>query len=864
MDNSRLTAREVVTPKVLCNELILGGTKLNSIAEDYETADKKALINKEILDMALLDIKVALKSIDPEGDLFQDLAVISLSQIDSYFNVPSDFVLKNWILADNCAKCPGATPDNQLTISGAAFAQPGTYMITVEFNNIPSGYVELRKNSSWIATFREVGETTISFTIDDISTDVISFVGININKNEVVSINRLSVYYVTDRLQEFIREKIKTQVNIDSKDFVTKDEYRHSQDEFNAQFEALTTRYLAELSAHTIAINPHNITPDIIGAATADHEHKNYVSATALNSLLESKLVDYALADHTHEDYLTKDQMQTVINDAMSQQLANMVTVPPAIITEAPIGLLPSRLSQTDITPPINIILPSLIDHCNDSSFDSTAGIVTTNQESLMTEAPKVFSLDDQYAVVPKASITATTSFRIQLHCKRTISSYTIRCKNGKLTDWKVYSGNTDFIHRVTNPTNYQTISSNTKEPAVNVCSITFPEPIEVDSLAFVLLKATANIELKIELTLSDTSASNILITKDKLGICVPTAGANRIIEYPETTRFRKVAAITVAQGLPFYIFARAELNSTPSFTGSYYPPEYGNVRKGINIFSNKFQSNISTTQSGEAYISQVYGKLSLIEGVSNKAHRLINIYNGTDSWYTEANTNRATIEQTINSDDVLLMGYSLSWKKTDVDYVPKSWSLTVEGIDETGVTVSVVYDSVDQYYPFYSVEDDDIVYHAKFNKSVRVKKLILTVETDREDGVVSINNLSFFLSERFYSIPQNKMFKGNKEVSETYVGSAVYGTNGWTPINSCLGKFCVVPVNNLQKTKPKTAYTVNNPFLTTDVQIEVKHYSLMDESETPDAFITSVTPDTITVMCNTSYMYALSINRAW
>lgn len=858
MNNSRFTAQEVVTPKVVCDELLLGGTKLNNIAENYETADKKALINKEILDMALLDIKVALKSIDPEGDLFQDLAVISLSQVDSYFNVPSNFIMNNWAIADNCAKCPGNTPDNSLVINGSAFAQPGTYMITVEFNNVPSGYVELRKNNSWIATFREPGETTVSFTIDDISTDVISFVGININKNEAVSIDRLSVYYVTDRLQEFIREKIRTQVNIDSKDFVTKDDYLHSQDEFNAQFESMTTRYLAELSSHIIAINPHNITPEIIGAAPVDHEHTGYVTSVALNSLLSSRLVDYALADHTHSNYLTNDQMQDIIKDAMSQQLSNMVTIPPAIITEAPIGLLPSRLSQTDITPPINIILPSLIDHCNNSSFDSTAGIVTTNQELLMTEAPKVFSLDDQYANVLRANIVETASFRIQLHSKRTISSYTIRCKGGKLTDWKVYSGNTNFIHRVTNPTNYQVIAG------VNTCSITFADPIEVDSLAFILLDATTDIELKIELTLADTSSSNILITKDQFGVCIPTAGANRVVTYSATNKFKKVAAPAFAYDLPCYIFAKAELNSTPGFTCSYYPPEYGNVRKGINIFANKFQSNISTTQNGEAYVSQVYGKLSLIEGVSDKDNPLINIYNGTDSWYTEPNTNRATIEQTIISDDVLLMGYSLSWKKTDANYVPKVWTLTVEGIDENGVTVSVVYDSVDQYYPFYSVEDDDIVYHAKFSNSIRVKKLTLTVETDRTDGVVSLNNLSFFLSERFYSIPQNKMYKGNKEVSETYIGSAIYGDNSWTPINSCLGKFCVVPVNNLQKTTPDTAYTVNNPFLTTDIQVEVKHYNLMEEDEIPDAYITSVTPDTITVMCNTSYIYALSINRAW
>lgn len=866
MKNSTLTAQEVVTPKVVCDELILGGTKLTQIAEDYDTADRKALINKEMLESALLDIKIALKSIDPDGDLFQDLATISLSQVDSYFNVPSDFILKNWEYADNSAKCVGNEPDNSLTINGKAFAQPGTYIITVDFSEMPSGYAELRKNNEWVASFREVGQSTVSFTIDDISTDTISFVGINVNKNESIVIDRLSVYYVTDRLNEYIGAKTKAQISIDSASFVKKDDYLHDKDEFSNQFEAQTTRYLAELSSHEIAVNPHNITPELIGAAKADHTHSEYVSQTEVSTLIKSKLSDYALVNHTHDNYLTTDKSQELIQEAMNKQLENMVTIPPAIITDAPMGLLPSRLSQSGLTTPITVILPTLINPANNSTFDTVTGVITTNRDSLVPEAPKLFSLDDTYAKVSKTDIQNTATFRIQFHAKRTISSYTIKCKNGKLTDWKVFSGNTTFIHRVTNPTNYQTIDD------IYTCSISFPDPIEVDSIAFILLNANTDLEIKISLTLSDTSISNILLTKESFGVCVPTNGANRIVTYPAVDKFRTVAALPVtAYNLPCYIFAKAELNSTPYFTTSYYPPEYGNVRSGVDIFSDKFQSNIEhpgDENNNEEYVSQVYGTLSLLDGTSNPDSPLLNIYNGTDSWYSKAGTNRAVIEQTINSDDVLLMGYTLYWKKEDADYVPKSWTLTVNGIDESGNEVDVVYDSVEKYYPFYSVEDDDIVYHADFNQPIRVKKLIFTVETDREDGVVSLYNIAYFLSERFYSIPENKMYKGNKEVSETCIGSAVYGDNGWTPINTCLGRFCVVPINNMQVTGNDSTYTVPNPFLSTDIQVAIKCYgnpsNIENADVVPNAAVTDITSDTITVVCKTSYSYALAISRAW
>ena len=859
-ENANIRIAEVNSPKVVCDELILSGTSIKHIAKDYENADDAALINKGMLDSALLDIRTALKSIDPEGDLFQDLAVISLSQIDSYFNNDYEFVWNNWILAENSAKCPGDIYDNSLTINNAAFHQPGTYMITIEFSDIPSGYVELRKNDSWIATFREVGESAVSFTIDDINTDVIRLVGVGINRNETVICSRLSLYYVTNRLQEFIREKIRTQINIDASNFVSTEMYQHAQDEFRNRFEAMTTRYLAELSAHEADPNAHNVSAESIGAARADHTHSQYATTAAMNSIITDRLRDYALVDHTHDEYLTVDRTTEVINEAMRTQLANMVTIPPSIITDAPLGLLPSRFSHLDITPATALILPTLINHVNDASYDPACGLVTTNKEIFINEAPKLFSIDDQYASLLKEEIQSIATFRLQLHVPRKISSYTIRCRNGKLTDWKVFSGNTTFIHRVTNPTNYQLINSS------YVCSISFPEPIVFDSIAFMMLDATADIDVKIEFVLSDITQSNIQLTNEKFGVCVPTAGANRIVEFPEVAEFRRLGSSVLAPDLPYYIFAKAEINQDPVLVGSYYLPEYGTVRKGINIFAGKFQANVSSVVGSETYVSQVYGTLSLSEGVSNPSTNLLNIYKGEESWYTQPDTTRATIVQTINSDRVLLMGYMLTWRKDDADFVPSTWTLTAIGKDRSGNDVTVVLDSVDQYYPFYSVEDDDIVYHARFTPEIYVKRIELTFETNRQDGVVSLNTLALYLSERFYSIPQNKMYLGFEPVSETCIGSAVYTNNGWVPNNSYLGKFCVVPINNLQRAEPGTTYTVVNPFHTTNIQATVQPYGLMDidEIEAPDAYVLSITEEEIQVTCNTSCIYALAVNRTW
>ena len=110
-------------------------------------------------------------------------------------------------------------------------------------------------------------------------------------------------------------------------------------------------------------------------------------------------------------------------------------------------------------------------------------------------------------------------------------------------------------------------------------------------------------------------------------------------------------------------------------------------------------------------------------------------------------------------------------------------------------------------------------------------------------------------------------MYLGNSKTKTICLGTAKYSdTNGWRVYNQCIGRSCVIPINNLDMTEPYTEYVVPNPFHTVDIVANVQNYVLTDDEATnsPDAYVANITSDYITIYANTPFRYALSISRTW
>lgn len=867
-----LTPERVQTQEAVVDTLTLSGVSTQHIAEDIDTEqDDKALLTVKSLKTKLEYMSDTLEALDPNGTFFRDISCISQSLTEQYFNELSDWELNSWAIVDNRLITYGGNDNNSVTINRVLYPSVGNYFLFMEVEHLPSGKLELYKNDEWIGTIEKSGTYYREFTVDSPTNDDITLKAIGVAKNEKVALKSYAVYFLAGRFYTYVLEKVKSLATVDATSFVTIENFNKSLEVFATQFNAVTNQYLERLNAHKKAVNPHKITVELIGAAPAEHTHKQYLTEAMVEDLVDKALADYAPIDHTHEQYVTVDQIDTMVEERITERISELVSVDPLVISKAPTGILPSRFAQNDVSLPVALLIPTTVQHTPESSYDWYAGMITTNRGELMTEAPKAFS--DTFATIG-ADVSLENppiNFRIFYHTSRTVTGYRIHSKGTKPVEWSVVSGNTTFLHRVVDPQNYVTTEDDYQ------CEIYFDADVTADSLSFIFdrIESEDPVEwqLWIELLYVDyKEETSFGISNEELQFSVPQDGTNRVITVPAAMQPRVITPEVVVPYLSLYVFVRKNFDdATPFFDISYIPPEYANACRGLDVLANRTeQFEKDRTASGETFVHPAYGTLSLTSGHSGMNDDLLEIYRNSDtSWHSDGQTDQITIEQTFDSDNVILKGYQLNWKNNDVSTIPDTWTLTVTGVDKNGSTLTTVFDSVDQYYPFYSVEDDDIVYHASFDIEMTVKKIVLTMGTKRTaNPAMSINQLGFFICERFYSVPQNVMYLGLKPTSSICIGRAIYQPGvGWGVVNSCIGTACVIPVNNLDITNPPFAqYSIPNPFLSEDVTASIHSYELMpsDVQRSPMATITAIKRTEILITAETPARFAVVLSRNW
>lgn len=862
-----MTSEQVITKNLVGEALTINNVTIDGIETDNppQVADK--LVTRSVLNTSLASINKALNQLDPEGDLFQDLSVISLSLVDTYFARNTDWIMNNWAIVDSYMYYHSGSSANSLKIHSSILTNPGHYVCIIDVGALTSGKVEVRLNNEWVATLKEEKEYIVELTITNPVTDVIELVAVNVASTATVRLDAFGFHYLTNRFYKYLISKVSRMTELNPDNYVTIDSYEHQQEILAAQFRELVTRCMSELTAHKTAINPHNITPELIGAATFDHVHSEYVTTNNIESALRDLLVGYSKVGHTHSEYLTINSAHAYIDTSLATALESIKVVDPFIITKAPQAALPSRYAQTDITPAVAILVPSSQANDSNGSLDYYSSMITTNRKELMSQISNVFSIDStKRAIIPVDLLDSVVNFRITFNHTRKVKGYIVHCYGtNKFIDWKVVTGNTTFIHRITNPTNYE-LSGND-----NKCEINFDRVRDIDSLSFMFTGSytgdDVEIKLHIELIYADLLEDSFGITNKSFSVCLPDNGANKVINIPTKAELvNNMMPEHVVSDIPVYVYINEQDNAI-WYSLSYYPVEVANTRRGINVFLDKFANvNKSAIDSVETYHHRAYGDLSLVKGTSAEDRLLKSIYSSSiDSWYSDGSTNQVIIKQTILSNDVLLKGYMLNWRNTDIDNIPDTWTLTIDGLDENDNPTTVVFDSVEQYYPFYSVEDDDIVYHCKFDNPIKVKSITLTMSAITARPI-ALNKLFLYLSEYYYAISENTMYVGNRKHKAMCLGTAEYVNGKWRVYNACIGRSCVIPINNLDMTEPYTEYTVRNPFHTVDIVASVQNYVLTDDEtmNSPDAYVSNITSEYITVYTNTAFRYALSISRTW
>lgn len=863
-----LTPECVSSNTLVGDELLLGGVSTKSIIKIIsDNSPEDGLITLGSIAATLNTVEQIYNLTRGDSTFLDDLVLMATSVVNSYLEDPSDWLLKNWVLQEGKLVGAGGYADNHAQINHTKFTKKGMYFLAITVDEVPSGNIDLYLNDEWLGRILNAGTYLKEIEISDIINDQLYFTLDGVTANENVVISTVSLYYLAPRFVDYVENKVKSLATVDATKYINKEEFSKYTEDLIQQFQQATNQYLQELRRHENSDNPHRITCEMIGAALEDHTHDQYLTKSELENNVTELMVNYALKDHNHDEtYVKRDEVESTVGELISSRISELVTVDPLIISNAPSGILPSRYAHTDITPPLTILLPTTVHHSDNSSYDYNYGTITTNREELMKLAPKVFS---EHVQLPEQfDFSIPVNFRICYHTKHKITGYRIECAGKTVTDWAVYSGNTTFIHRVKDPTTYVT------EGDYQVCEVFFDTMQEVESLAFIIsgVKDTVDpLTLQIKIFYEDFEETSFGLTNEAFSFCIPDKATNRIVEVEEQVDPLVITPDVVVADTPCYVFARRELGeASTTILPTYIAPEYATICKGLDVFENKFIAiDRVVGEVKEIYEHPAFGTLTLTQGKSDDEKTIKQIYETSEtSWYTNGEDTTVIVTQTFKSTHVLLRSYLLNWRNEDVDSIPDAWTVTVKGIDKDGREITQIVDSVEQYYPFYSVEDDDIVYHASVDCELLVSSITLTM-TSNTARKLALNKVAWYINEMYYSIPQNTMYYGLEKVAASCLGHATYTEGkGWVPTNLCLGKSVVIPVNNLERTDKFATYTVPNPFFSTSVMTSVQSYALtphdVSEQDYPAAYVSNVTPEYISVTTTQSFCYAVSITRSW
>ena len=874
MDASVMTTELVKSKTVETDALILQGTTITDVTDPTKTTQPThAAVLYNFLEMYTASLKQKLDSIDINRTNLKDYAVVSLPLNDCWFRDPLTWQVVNWSISGNKAYCIGGYPDNRLKINNNSYIAVGKYMALITVESIGSGYLEVYTKhldvDTYIGRIEQVGTYCFEFTIEDTGFDWFYLKGVGVEVNTSICVRQFSVSYIADRFDTYLTNRIRALASVDATEYMRRDELDH-------QISTILEQTNAVIHGYSDVVNDHISNPKAHGEyASIVHEHDNYTTRDIVNGLVDAKLVDYSPSNHTHQNYLSIEQAKPIMTYLVDNYMATLSAISPNIIMDAPTGILPQQFVPTDVTKPLSILLSSYPYHNASTPYDLHSGYITC--QSNFDRPSHIFARDGSVYKFTRGQFSTAgfISFKIQFHHQVTVRKYKLRFDTILPTAWLVYSGNTNLIHRET-----RTETIEDEPDGYKSMTLYFNEDRVVESLIFVFTEFSSsipqnsdddNILLNIRLDFVDTTTDSFSITEKPFTFSSADTGISHVRTREATPTPVVITPTVRIHDLPLYVFMHKYQDENYFTTStSYFPLECSNIRQGTTPLINNYErSMLDRSSDDEKYTHLYFGSLTLLRGVTGDGYDLTDIYNDTNyhSWRTDGTTDTVILEQTIDQDDVVFMSYLLSWRLEDRDCIPDQWSVTVYGKDVHGTPITMVADSVSEYYPFYSYEDDDIVYQCTFKQPIIVNKIVIEFSSKSGSRVLSIGKMFLYLSQWWYSIPTNTSYKGLQPVEQICLGSCVYknATIGWQAHNPALGRSVVVPVNNLSPCQGYTTYQVTNPFHSVDVLANINHYKLKDMDVNPDAYISEITAEHITVQTlQGGCIYAVAIARTW
>lgn len=296
------TTPAIYTTQVETDTFILDKYSVDGITSDVSSADPTKLLTAYGAYKELSDIYKDIAELTSRVDHIEVLPVLSDPMLPTNF-IGNDWFLYGWYIDNGKAiylsNGSSNTDDNQVKIKTSAITEKGNYYLHIVVDRIDGGkLVVYDENNNLLGETSVIGDFKMSITVEDSSISTITIHAKDVPNGGSIILGYAGFHHVKSAFEEYIEFTAEVILSGGS-GFVTKDMLEVGLENILTESKKYTNSIAGdtakELSLHLVADNPHNITPEGIGAALENHIHSQYAeklevdtSITNLRTYLEN------------------------------------------------------------------------------------------------------------------------------------------------------------------------------------------------------------------------------------------------------------------------------------------------------------------------------------------------------------------------------------------------------------------------------------------------------------------------------------------------------------------------------------------------------------------------------------------------
>jgi hypothetical protein len=601
------------------------------------------------------------------------------------------------------------------------------------------------------------------------------------------------------------------------------------------------------LTAHILEENPHNINPDLIGAAKKNHTHiPESIGAAPISHTHTPESIGASPIAHTHspEEIGAAGAVHYHPQYALKTDIVETKHIKPCIIVDAPLIDLSGGYSKVDNIP--IIILSRQLNHLTEGYLDIVDGVVSSNKNTINNTNLWDGLGNNGYMEFEEGSVYTRTKITYKFHHRRTIGTLALSIILPEGIDYphsvNIYKDNL-FLDNVdlvwTN--NKTTVDMNTlTTESFKTITIEFPTAVVINNTW----------KLNIQMVFNDVNNRMFKIVPG-LVYTYENDNAIRMAEVNENITFDLNDMVINHPYFIGLIYDQEEEKHTTCIDA--LPPYYGPSEEGIQPFVNRYENSNSDNYFGTLNINS--DELSISDIIDNDIN-IHDIYKDSlKSFVTKQDINKVIVSHDFMR-ELVIKRMTMVFKKNEIDKVPSNIDLKLTDINGNIVNVF----NLANYLP--DINSD--------NTYIELDLIISDINTTgyrlelNHTTNIAINQIRIILDAPYYNINR---YRWEDSSNKKYIGVIYKRSNGSYDIRPyTLGNVACLPVNGMNLTKNNTRYEIVNPFGVPVLDTEIVDLTpiggggILDSS----AYIEKITEDKIVINSITSGRYAVHVSRNW